>query len=70
MSNHEFIIDFVLSRAATEPVPKRIRLYRSLAEFCGDEKEIKSLNEMADNLAAAEARCREFAFHFSQKSGE
>lgn len=68
LSPHEKIIQFVLEQSAQQPLCKRISLYRSLAEIAGSPKDTQQLKTLADELECADARCAEFAFHFSQKA--
>ena len=67
-NNWEIIIDFVLDKAVQEPVHKRVQLYRSLAEVCGDEQETRRLHHIADQFSEAEKSCRDFNFSFSEKT--
>lgn len=62
------LIQFTLEQATTQPVAKRIELYRTLAAICGDVVERKELLAMADQLEQSEKTFREFVFSFSQKS--
>lgn len=62
------LIQFTLEQATTQPVPRRIELYRSLAAICGDVEERKQLLHMASLLEASEKYFREFVFSFSQKT--
>lgn len=56
------IIEFCLEHAESASVQKRISLYRGLAEICGDKADAAKLRSVADELEAADKRCREFAF--------
>ena len=68
--NHlETLIGFVLEQSQEQPVGRRIELYRALCEVCGDQKEARELSDMANDLSAAERRCREFNFAFQQRAG-
>lgn len=53
----QFLVEFVLAHADSEPLPVRVKLYRALAselpETCS---EYKALTQSADALEAAEAR--------------
>jgi hypothetical protein len=61
-TNHEALVDFVLLKAEDAPLAERVRVYRGLAELIGDEELNKQLHSLADTLADADARCREFVF--------
>jgi len=56
------IIEFCLEKSHEVDIPKRIKLYRGLAEFCGDMQQGADLFRRADELETAERRCREFRF--------
>ena len=56
------VIQTCLEAASTLPVHRRVVLYRALAEICGCPQEAASLRQLADDLEAADHRCREFAF--------
>jgi hypothetical protein len=56
------VIDFCLARAEEAPIHTRIKLYRGLADICGNEMLSVELEKCADGLEAAEHRCQEFAF--------
>lgn len=60
------LFEFVLTRAESEPAQRRVKIYRALAEFAGGAELTKKLNELADELEAADRRCREFAFKLTQ----
>jgi hypothetical protein len=64
------VIEFCLEHAPEAPVRKRVLLYRGLAEFCGDQTMAAEFRSEAEQLAAAEKRCREFAFQISLKEGK
>jgi hypothetical protein len=53
----QFLVDFVLGHADSEPLPVRVKLYRALAselpEACS---EYSALTQAADALEEAEAR--------------
>lgn len=55
------VIEACLDQAKDAPVPKRIKLYRGLAEFCGDMQQAAQFNAAARELEEADARCRELA---------
>lgn len=44
------------------PVPRRILLYRGLANLCGDVLLSAQFHDLADELESADRRCREFRF--------
>lgn len=60
------VMDFCLEHAAEVSVARRVSLYRGLASFCGDATEAAQFCKLADDLEAADHRCREFAFHFTK----
>lgn len=66
---HEQLVKFVLEQSATQPVPMRVALYRSLAEIVGHSGDTQKLNALANELEKAEAHCAEFTFQFSQPKG-
>lgn len=47
------LFDFVLQKAACEPLPVQVRIYRALAHVVGSEHQAATLNQLADELAAA-----------------
>ena len=51
--------------AQSLPVPRRAKLYRGLAEFCGSHEQAAEFNQLAGDLEAADRRSREFAFKFN-----
>ena len=72
MDSHFYreVAEFVIEQAALQPLSKRIRLYRGLSKLCGDEVHAPQLEKLANDLEAADLRCREFAFRFSQGGGK
>lgn len=56
------IIDFCLAHAPDAPLLQRIKLYRSLAEFCGDFSDAAKFRSIADHLETADKLCLEFGF--------
>jgi hypothetical protein len=50
------LYDFVLEKAADEPLRRRLVLYRALAEVMPSPKECRELSRLADELEAIEAR--------------
>lgn len=60
------VIDFCLEHAPEAPVHRRVKLYRGLAEFCGDKRQAALFNAAANDLETADARCRELALPFRQ----
>jgi hypothetical protein len=58
-----------LDQAPALPVSRRIKLYRGLAEFCGDPKDRQSFLQIASELEGAERHCREFVFLLSERIG-
>ena len=61
----EIALDVLLRAAANEPVRNRCAVYRTAAEWCGNEAEAAQLKRLASDLEAADRRCNEFTFHFS-----
>jgi hypothetical protein len=70
MNDHAALMQFVLEKALEAPNAQRIRIYRGLAEVCGDEREQADLKAMANALERTERLCREFNFSFRQKSSD
>ena len=66
MKPHREIFEFVLAQAETQPVKKKIQLYRALADFAGDRRRADELIMIADQLEAADRQCQEFQFHYTQ----
>ena len=66
-NSHAALVSFVLEKAASEPVPRRVELYRGLAIVCGDADDQKQLADLANQLENADKLCREFNFSFVQK---
>lgn len=60
------VIDFCLEHAPAAPVQRRIKLYRGLAEFCGDMQQAAQFSAAAREMEAAEARCQELHLPFRQ----
>lgn len=58
------VIEFCLDHAHEAPVHRRVKLYRGLAEFCGDRQEAATFNAVASELEAADLRCRELALNY------
>lgn len=56
------ILDFCISKSELEPIRERVKLYRALANICGSPQLAAKLCHHADELEAADKRCREFAF--------
>jgi hypothetical protein len=67
-ANHLEVLKFCLEHAQNAPVWRRVRIYRGLAEICGNEPEAAALTKMADDLEQADKRCREFVFKFEEKT--
>lgn len=61
------VISFCLERAPEAPVQKRVKLYRGLAEFCGNPEIAAEFRSEAAQLEAADKRCLEFAFKLTQE---
>jgi hypothetical protein len=70
MTDHEELIAFVLECAANVPNLRRARIYRSLAEICGDPAEVHQLRHLADQLTSTEKLCRQFEFNFIQRTSK
>ncbi len=62
------ILAFCLRRAEQEPVTERVKLYRALAIFCGSSEMAATFCRTADELQAADRRCREVAFQVREGS--
>jgi hypothetical protein len=67
LADQRFMIGWALRLAESEPVADRIKIYRALAEWCGDPAETQELHARANDLEKAHYRCREFALDFSQR---
>ena len=61
------VINFCMTQASNAPVHDRVKLYRGLAEFCGDKQEAANLNAVADDLETADRRSRELAIELSYR---
>lgn len=66
--NSAEIISFVIEQAASQPVPRRIDLYRGLAALCMDRADKETLLQLAEDLEHIEQRSRQFLFTFASKS--
>lgn len=62
----QILFEYVLTRLQSEPIHTRIALLRALADYAGCERTALELLAQADDLDQADARCRQFAFTFSQ----
>lgn len=60
------VIDFCLEHAADAPVKRRVKLYRGLAEFCGDTQQAAHFNAAARDLESVDARILELGLPFRQ----
>lgn len=60
----ELIVDFVLEKAAGEPVSRRVELYRALAAVMDDGAEAACLSDAADELEQAEAKAGQKLLRF------
>jgi hypothetical protein len=67
MSDFQEFLKWVMDRAVGEPLPKRVKLYRSLAKVCGSESDQKKLESLANDLQHADGLCRDLNFSFVQK---
>lgn len=61
----EIALEVLLRASVNEPIRNRCAVYRTAAEWCGNEVEATKLKRLAAELEAADRRCREFAFQFS-----
>lgn len=62
-AHFDFIV-WALRHAAAEPTPQRIRLYRSIAEVCGEPAGREELLRRAADLERADQQCQEFTLTF------
>jgi hypothetical protein len=62
------LISFVLEKAETAPVSRRISLYRDLAGVCQDEAQSADLIGLAKALEQAESNSRQILFEFTQRN--
>jgi hypothetical protein len=62
------VVETCLQAANDLPVTRRASLYRALADFCGVPQQSADLQKMAADLEAADRRCQEFAFAFTQQT--
>jgi hypothetical protein len=67
-SDAEQTLELLLRAAADEPVRVRCAAYRTAAEWCGRPEEASRLKKLAAELEAADRRCQEFAFAFTQQT--
>lgn len=65
-SNHVELVRFVFEAADSIPKARRVRVYRGLAEVCGDVTVRTQLLELASALENAELACNEFPFPKSE----
>ncbi len=61
----QVLVTFVLQQAEDQPLSKRVHLYRALAQYSGVPREMDALNQLADQLEAADLSCRQFVFDFT-----
>jgi hypothetical protein len=66
----QVVVSVCLEAADTLPASRRVQLYRSLAEICGCPTEASQFKALANDLEAADRRCREFAFQFHQRPAQ
>ncbi len=64
--SRSIVFSAALEASESRPLHQRIEILRALAEFAGSPDEATPLIALADDLEAADRRCREFAFQFSQ----
>ena len=64
-SDRNILVRHVLDTVDGLTLTKRVHVLRGLASVIGDPDETSDLNQLADELEAADHRCREFAFRFS-----
>jgi hypothetical protein len=62
----EIVTDFVLEKAASEPLPRRVQLYRAVAAVLPEGAPAQCLVSAADELEAAEARAGQQLLRFRQ----
>jgi hypothetical protein len=69
-TDFDVMIAFAIEQAAALPVLQRIRVYRGAAAALAEDVKARELRALADDLEAADHRCREFAFRIqTQPSG-
>lgn len=56
-----------MEQAETQPIRKRVEIYRALAAFAGDPADSRDLSRIADELESADKRCREFSFNLANQ---
>jgi hypothetical protein len=59
---HQFLLEECRKHALTLPCLDRALFYRGLAEICGSPADQLQLTGMAEEIEAADLRCREFRF--------
>jgi hypothetical protein len=65
--DHMEVVAFVLEQIDRASGSRKARIYRGLADLCGDDAEAKELRKMASDIEAVDHRCQEFAFKFNRK---
>lgn len=67
MNNWRELCDVVLAAIEHDPVEKRIRLMRTLADLSGDPDTTADMRQHAAELEAAHYRCRELHLKLQPK---
>lgn len=60
--NHAELVSFVIQHAGCLPAERRARVYRGLAEVCGEMEARTALHNLADAVEQTAVVCREFEF--------
>ena len=66
-TDFDLMIAFAIDQAATLPVVQRIRVYRGAAAALAEDVRARELRARADDLEAADHRCRELAFRIQSQ---
>lgn len=61
-SARSIVLSAALEAGESWPTSKRVQLLRAISEFAGTPEASEPFNKLADDLEAADRRCREFAF--------
>jgi hypothetical protein len=64
----QIIVETVLSVAHDSAIPRRISLYRALADFCGDQQEAAILREAAEGLERCDASTRQMVMSLTEET--
>lgn len=55
-----------MEKSKNDPVNVRSKIYRGLADICGNDQESKAFSDLATELEKADSNFREFSFRFNQ----